>query len=591
MVATSLFVELLRTRPRMLFWGMAAAQAVLWILVPLLFYSAPPGQLPVTLAIGHEFQLGTEFGPPLAFWLGDIAFRLGGMFGVYLLSQLCVIVTFWAVLSLGRLIVGEVHATMAVLLMAGVAAFSLPSPEFGPAILAAPLWALVLLHYWRAAQTDQWATWLLVGLELGLLLLTTYAGLILLALLLLFMASTAFGRAQFNGVGPWIAGVVVVAVLFPFLIWLDLSGDAPLPDLATIAQNFRAWVEITMALIAGHIGLAILVMVSRGKLIHASVPPAEIERLPASQDAQRFVYFFALVPLFAMALFALFTRRPETFIGMPLVVLSALAVIVAAGDRIKIEHQYTIGKVWAVLLLLPPALVALVMVIQPWTLAIDLQVGRPAAAMGQFFADSFQRRTGRPLAIVAGDPATASLVALMAPSRPSLYLESAPAYLPRVSRQDVEEKGAVVLWTAHDTTGRPPPDIMRQFPNLVSEVPQAFERRFQGRMPLTRIGWGVIRPRAQLVAPPPPEPRPQEQQPQQQPQPAQPSLQPEPRPAPQAQPLPRPAPQEQAPPPPPPPQQAQPQPQPQEQSQPQQQSQPPRRRARPPPQPFDHRPQ
>jgi len=116
MLSISLFVELLRTRPLTLFWAMAALQAVLWTLVPALFYSAPPGQLPVVLAIGHEFQLGTEFGPPLAFWLAEIAYRGAGMFGVYLLSQLCIVVAYWAVLSLGRAIVGLTHAVMAVLL-------------------------------------------------------------------------------------------------------------------------------------------------------------------------------------------------------------------------------------------------------------------------------------------------------------------------------------------------------------------------------------------------------------------------------------------------------------------------------------------
>jgi len=28
----------------------------------------------------------------------------------------------------------------------------------------------------------------------------------------------------------------------------------------------------------------------------------------------------------------------------------------------------------------------------------------------------------------------------------------------------------------------------------VAEVPRAFERRMQGRLPLLRIGWAVIRP-------------------------------------------------------------------------------------------------
>src|SRR5882724_3217077 len=184
MVSISLFVELLRTRPLTLFWSMAALQLVLRTLVPLLFYSAPPGQLPLVLAIGHDFQLGTDFGPPLAFWLAEIVFRAMGIFGVYLLSQICIVVTFWAVLALGRAVVGQIHAVMAVLLMAGVAVFSVPTPEFGPAILATPLWALLLFHYWRAAAGGS-IYWLVVGIEAGLLLLTTYSGLIFIGLIVL----------------------------------------------------------------------------------------------------------------------------------------------------------------------------------------------------------------------------------------------------------------------------------------------------------------------------------------------------------------------------------------------------------------------
>ena len=60
--------------------------------------------LALVLAIGHEFQGGTEFGPPLAFWLAEIAYRMAGMTGVYFLSQICIVVTFWAVLALGRAI-------------------------------------------------------------------------------------------------------------------------------------------------------------------------------------------------------------------------------------------------------------------------------------------------------------------------------------------------------------------------------------------------------------------------------------------------------------------------------------------------------
>ena len=101
---------------------------------------------------------------------------------------------------------------------------------------------------------------------------------------------------------------------------------------------------------------------------------------------------------------------------------------------------------------------------QPWIVAADLQIGRPADEMGQFFGDSFARRTGRPLAVVAGDPTLASLVALGAPSRPSLYLESAPDDRPRVTRQDIAEKGAVIVWPATDTRAGRRPRSRGSFP-------------------------------------------------------------------------------------------------------------------------------
>src|SRR5580693_2917910 len=74
-----LYIEALRSRPNLLFWAAALAQAIIWLVVPMVFYAAPPGELPQLLAIGHEFQLRGDVGPPLAYWLAEIAFRLAGL--------------------------------------------------------------------------------------------------------------------------------------------------------------------------------------------------------------------------------------------------------------------------------------------------------------------------------------------------------------------------------------------------------------------------------------------------------------------------------------------------------------------------------
>jgi hypothetical protein len=120
--------------------------------------------------------------------------------------------------------------------------------------------------------------------------------------------------------------------------------------------------------------------------------------------------------------------------------------------------------------------------------------------MGEFFAESFQRRTGQKLAIVTGDPRTAALVALAAPSRPSVFSDADPSRTPWVTADDIRNKGAVVVWLAADTSATPPPEIKIYFPDLVAEVPRTFDRPVEGRLPLLRVGWGVIRPGSVMPA-------------------------------------------------------------------------------------------
>src|SRR5258705_11113225 len=115
---TSLVIELIRARPRLVVWIVVLFQAALWLILPVLLYRSPPGDLTTVLAYGREYQVGTDLGPPLAFWLGDLAFRAAGnhMFGVYLLAQLCSIATFWALYLLARAVVGGLQTVLAFLL-------------------------------------------------------------------------------------------------------------------------------------------------------------------------------------------------------------------------------------------------------------------------------------------------------------------------------------------------------------------------------------------------------------------------------------------------------------------------------------------
>lgn len=502
MFRVSLILEALRARPALMFWVAALAQGTLWTLVPALFYAAPPGDVPLVLAVGREWLLGSPYGPPLAYWLADVAFRMaGGVTGLYLLSQLCVVVTYWAVFALGRRILGSAHAAMAILLMAGISVFTVPTLEFGQSVLAMPLTALTLLFAYRALADNRHIDWIAVGVALGLLLLTTYAGLMLLVLMALFVAASERGRARLGSIGPWAAATIVVLICFPHLFWLERSGYSPLPMLGHLPsllvgeKRLMAWGNLVLLLLFSHAGLVVLMMVAGGLLAGKRASAPAVERVPAEPFAKHFVYFFALAPVFVATLLAVLLERSAPLGGAgPIVVLSGLAIVVAAGDTIRLYRQRISALVWLGLLLVPPAVIVAATVTLPWTAAVDLEVSKPANAMGQFFTETFRRRTGKPLAIVIGDVRTAGLVALASPDRPSLYVDGAPERAPWISDNAVREKGAIVTWTATDTAGTPPAGLKARFPDMVTEVPRSFDRSVQGRLPLLRIGWAVIRP-------------------------------------------------------------------------------------------------
>jgi hypothetical protein len=503
MLYVSILLELLRTRPALTVWIAAGAQAAVWVLVPALFYSGPPGNLPTLLAVGHEFQLGTYLGPPLAFWLAEVAFRLTGrsLFAVYALSQICVVVTYWAVFRLGRVIVGVQQAAMAVLLMIGISTITAATPEFGPAVLAMPLWALALLHYWLVVEEKRSGYAIALAADVGLILLTTYAGAVLVGLLVLFTCVSPRTRPKLRSADLWPAGIVAALLLIPHVYWIVKTNDeffqifGRLRAAESVSGNFTAWLRQLLLLLGAHAGLIVLVGIVIGFPWTKDGPAPVIARRAVDPFARQFVYFFATMPALLATVVGVVAGLPGPVGGIaPLVLLSGLAVVIAAGDAIALTHQRVAIAAWFGLLLVPPALAVLALLVFPW-FGLDLAINQPADAMARFFADSFQRRVGKELPIVAGEPRTAALIGLAA-SRPSLYLDATPAHSPWVSSRDVATKGAIVVWPTTDTAGAPPPEIKERFPDIVPEVPRAFERAVQGRLPLLRIGWALIRPQA-----------------------------------------------------------------------------------------------
>jgi hypothetical protein len=277
-----------------------------------------------------------------------------------------------------------------------------------------------------------------------------------------FAAASPDARERVRSLYAPAAPVTALLVASPHLYWLS-GGHFDLVaagyDVGVVEAVIH-WTRLIAKLAFEHAGLLVLVVVAGALFVDRKVAVPAIERPPIDPFARQFVYVFALAPAMVAAVIAALRGQPAPLGGYgALVVLSGLAVIVAAGEVI-------------------------------------LTVNEPAD-IGRFFGETFERRTGRPLEIVVGDPRLGALVALGAPGRPSLYVDASHERAPWVTDAAVLTKGAIVVWPAADTAGAPPPDIRARFPDMVAEVPRAFERPLQGRLPLFRVGWGMIRPQAQ----------------------------------------------------------------------------------------------
>ena len=496
---TSLIVELIRARPRLMLWIVVLLQAALWLFVPLTIYRSPPGDLATVLAYGREYQMGTDLGPPLAFWLADIAFRMAGnhIFGVYLLAQLCFVATFQALYLLARAVVGGQQAVIAILLTVTVTAFGSPGLEFGPLVLARPLWAMLLWHSWQVIGQGRRNAWFALSIEAGLLLLTTSAAIWLLLLPAGFALATVRGRRALLSFDPLFALLVIAVLALPYLVWLiraDVGVLPPLPAMDDVGGKALLWGELIGGLLLAMIGIAVLTVLNWGRLVRKPEDAPIIFRPPVDPLARHYVYFLACAPALLGSFFAALYGFDRVVGGAGIaLLLSGLAVVVASGDLVLLRRQQLLRKVWA-LAVVAPALVAFATtLILPWFGDAEQPTALPASDIARFFGESFERRTNRPLQAVAGDSQLAALITLGA-TRPHLLLDATPGRTPWLTPAQFYQLGGVVVWRAADTVGTPPATLTREFPGLTPELPRAFERIVAGRQPPLRVGWAIVRP-------------------------------------------------------------------------------------------------
>ena len=211
-----------------------AVWLILLTVIPSVFYTVLPLDTLETIMWSHPFSMGNAKHPPLAAWLAGIftAVFAHTDFAMYLLSQVMLVVGFVYVYRLGKEFFSTEKAVFSVILLSTVLFYTFDSAKFNVNLPHMALWPMMTFYCCRGVKNDRMADWILFGAASALSVLSKFFGFALLLALFLFILTGRETRKYFRRPGPYVAFVVFLLVLTPYIVWLVRNNFPPFTYIA-----------------------------------------------------------------------------------------------------------------------------------------------------------------------------------------------------------------------------------------------------------------------------------------------------------------------------------------------------------------------
>ena len=204
-----------------LFYIFLIVHLILWTTVPTLTNNNLPLDTIEALAWGSNLDWGFNKHPPMSAFLIEIFYQIFGSqdWAYYLLSQICVIISFLVVFKLAEeFFENKIFCLLSVLLLEGIYFYNFTSPEFNVNVCLMPFWALAVLYLWKGFKNNKVIDWLLVGLFSGFGFLSKYLFIYLGLAIDIFLVYMIYKKkTDFKCI---ISLIPFFLILFPHLIWL-----------------------------------------------------------------------------------------------------------------------------------------------------------------------------------------------------------------------------------------------------------------------------------------------------------------------------------------------------------------------------------
>ena len=327
-------------------------------------------------------------------------------------------------------------------------------------------------------------------------MLTKYSSAILYAAMLVHMVSTRSVRGAFATPGPYLAIVLLFAVMAPHLVWLVHNHFPTLNYVqarAGRAPGLLAHVLVPLKfLLSQMVDLLPCLLLAACAGLLRFLPRSALPS-PADDDV-RLLLFLGLGPALLTALLSLVTGYGiRDMWGAPMWNWTGLLLVaLMRARRAKLRFRRSMpGSRYCSCFCLSP--------MRSPRRSCRNRKADPRAPTGgpraraNPLAGAWTAQTGSPVRIVAGDGWLGGLIAMRLTPRASVFTDADPHHAPWITPPRLSRDGALVVWQVRGSVA-PPPGLALK--GLEIEGVKSFAWPDEPNAAPLRIGWGIVRPKS-----------------------------------------------------------------------------------------------
>lgn len=490
-----------------LFYSFIILHLSIWTLLPTFLNANLPLDAIEAVAWGHEWQWGYFKHPPMSAWLAELFGLISNHadWGLYLLSQLCIITAIWAMWSLARDMLSPAKALLSALLLEGIVYHTFTSPEFNVNISLLTFWALTILTFWQAISRQSLKSWILCGLFAGLGFLSKYLIAFLLIPLLVYLVIEKNRRIEFKRLGIYVAAGTFTVIALPHFIWVlnnewitfsyGLHRADPSTSFDWINHLLNPGRFLLSQLLMLTLPLIYLFSLSKPQWNHSEKPPQQT----------RFLIFAFLGPFILYFTLSMITGiKIRTMWGTPLFIMSGLVLTYFFVPSLKHCNLRRFAKMWSIGLILIPFLYGLIYIIQPSIKQKGKRTHFPGQQLAEIITREWHQKFSSKLPLVVGDEWMGGNIGWYSSDRPSIFLDADEKHAPWTSDSDIRNKGGVIIWktgsSSDDKNQQFQPSMLeyeKRFGTVEEQPPITLNWNTSEAIPSLLIGWAIIPPPGQ----------------------------------------------------------------------------------------------